>query len=240
LKTESLKDASQRLWLNMCAPTCDGTLIPTDVYHAYKDGAASGIEFIFGIPNNERLVFRSFVGKRNYEDFVLGRMADMLNHVEGSVAKELQGYIEAQAASSTEFEAESKLVEQWAALSIYFTAAKLSEAGHNVHLLYWDEEPLIENLGSGTVDVAAVLLGNIDSSQMYGSVVNEDLSEVLQALLQKFLNGDALRLYPNEVKGVDALDWKAFPHALHVSNGEMQLIEFRDEEALWEAMQAKQ
>ncbi len=240
LKAESLKDASQRLWLSMCAPTCDGTLIPADVHRAYKDGAASGIEFIFGISSKERLVFRSFVGKRNYERFVLGEMADMLNHVEGSIAKELQEYIETQAASSTEFEAESKLVEQWAALSIYFTAATLSEAGHNVRLLYWDEKPLIENLGSGTVDVAAVLLGNIDSSQMYGSVVNEDLSEVLQALLQKFLNGDALRLYPNEVKGVDAFDWEAFPHALHVSDGEIQLVEFPDEEALWSAMQAKQ
>jgi para-nitrobenzyl esterase len=105
--------------------------------------------------------------------------------------------------------------------------------------MYWGEKPLIENLGSGTVDVAAVLLGNVDSSQLYGNVIDEDLSEVLQALLQKFVNGDALRLYPNEIKGVDAFDWKAFPQTLVVSDGEVQLAEFRNEEALWSAMQEK-
>lgn len=81
-----------------------------------------------------------------------------------------------------------------------------------------------------TVDVAAALLGSIDSSQLYGNVLDEDLSEVLQSLLQKFVKGDALRLYPNEIKGVDAFDWEAFPQALVVSGGGIQLAEFRSEE----------
>ena len=49
LKTEVLKDAAQKLWRNMCAPTCDGILIPADINQAYRDKAASGIEFIFGM-----------------------------------------------------------------------------------------------------------------------------------------------------------------------------------------------
>ena len=32
LDTETLKDAAQKLWMNMCAPTCDGKLIPKQVY----------------------------------------------------------------------------------------------------------------------------------------------------------------------------------------------------------------
>lgn len=51
--------------------------------------------------------------------------------------------------------------------------------------------------------------------------MNQDLSEILQSLLYKFVNGNALRLYPNEIRGVDAIDWKAFPAALIVSGGEL-------------------
>ena len=87
--------------------------------------------------------------------------------------------------------------------------------------MYWAEKPLIENLGSGTVDAAAALLGTGEALQMYGSVMNEDLSETLQALLQKYVNGQALQLYPNEIRGVDAVDWKVFPRALIVSDGKL-------------------
>jgi para-nitrobenzyl esterase len=54
---------------------------------------------------------------------------------------------------------------------------------------------------------------------MYGSVVNVDLSEILQCMLHKYISGNALQLYTNEIKGIDALDWKAFPQALIVSDG---------------------
>ena len=87
---------------------------------------------------------------------------------------------------------------------------QLETNGNKVHLMYWDEEPLIENLGSGSVDAITALLGNSKASQMYGNVMNADLSEALQSLLVKFINGKALQLYQNEIKGVDAFNWPAF------------------------------
>ncbi|MCR4640401.1 MAG: carboxylesterase family protein [Lachnospiraceae bacterium] len=50
------------------------------------------------------------------------------------------------------------------------------------------------NLGSGTIDVIAALLGN----------------------------SDALQLYHNEIAGVDAFDWKPFPRALIASDGQLK------------------
>ena len=214
LDTEVLKDAAQKLWRNMCAPTCDGTWLPADVPGAWRNGTASGIEFIFGIPSNERQVLRSFIGDRNYGVLLSAAIADM----QGDTPDSATGtYIQAQAASPDGLEAKSRLLEQWNALGIYRAAAKLAEGGNRVRLMYWDVKPLIGKLGSGTVDAAATLLGNSDAQQMYGNVMDGDLSEILQSLLTKFMNGDALRLYPNEIKGVDALDWEAFPQALVVS-----------------------
>jgi len=65
--------------------------------------------------------------------------------------------------------------------------------------------------------VLATLFGNEDALEMYGGVVDADLSEVLQTLLHKYVIGDALQLYRNEVYGIDALDWEAFPKALIVA-----------------------
>ena len=45
--------------------------------------------------------------------------------------------------------------------------------------------------------------------------------EPLQALLQKFVSGDALQLYRNEISGFGGLDWKAFPRALIVAGGKL-------------------
>ena len=221
LDTDVLKDAAQKLWQSMCAPTCDGTWIPTDIYRAFQEGAASGIEFIIGIPNNETQVIRSFLGNQNYEDTVSIAMAGLQNYMSAVITDEVKAYIDEQTASSSELEAHSKLIEQILALYIYRTAVKLSEGGNQVHLMYWDEKTLIEKLGSGTVDAAATLLGNGDALQMYGSVMDKDLSNTLQCLLQKYINGDDLQLYSNEIRGVDAFDWETYPNALIVSEGKI-------------------
>ena len=222
LNTEALKDAAQRLWKNFCAPTCDGALIPADVYQAFQEGKASGIEFIIGIPNHEGQVLRAFVGEENYRELIFAGVEDMQNYLDGPVNDAVQAYINARTASSDELEVKAEIFEQWVALCIYRTALKLAEGGNKVHVMYWDEKPLIENLGSGTIDAAAALLGNAEAAQLYGSVVNNDLSEVLQNLIDKFITGRPLQLYSNEIKGVDEFDWEAFPKALVVSDKEFR------------------
>ena len=228
LDTEALKDAAQKLWQNMCAPTCDGALIPADVYQAYREGAASGVEFVIGIPRSEMQVLRSLIGDQNYIDGLFSAVNEMRRYMDDATAKAVQTYLEAQTAASCELEAKSKLVEQWLALCIYRSAARLAAGGNKVRLLYWGEKALIENLGSGTVDVAAALLGNDEALQMYGSVMNADLSETLQTLLVKYTSGKAMQLYPNEIKGVDAVDWKAFPKALIVADGQLSCDKIED------------
>ena len=228
LDTEALKDAAQRLWQNMCAPTCDGALLPVDVYQAYREGAASGVEFVIGIPRSEMQVLRSVIGDQNFIDGVFSAVHDLRGYMDDATANAVQAYLDAQTAAGSELEAKSKLVEQWLALCIYRSAARLSAGGNKLRLMYWGEKALIENLGSGTVDIAAALLGNGEALQMYGSVMDADLSETLQTLLVKFADGKAMQLYPNEIKGVDALDWKAFPEALIVEDGKLSCGKIED------------
>ena len=222
LDTETLKEAAQRLWRNMCAPTCDGKWLPVDINGAFREGAASGIEFIIGIPENEMQEYRSFIGKDNYEDFIALVLSEMQNSPDSRIAEAAQKYIELQKDASDGTDAKEKLVEQWLAYCMYRSAASLSEGGSKVHLMYWNRKPLIEKLGSGTIDAAAALFGNGEASQMYGNVINKDLSEVLQTLLRKFMNGEALQLYQNEIIGVDTFNWDPFPKALFVTDEKFQ------------------
>ena len=219
LNTETLKDAAQKLWQNMCAPTCAVTWIPSDVYRAYQESAASGIEFVIGIPSRESQVYRSFIGNPRFKDFLTIIDPGIHDERDASLSASIKAFIEAQTAASSEQDAKSKLFNQWNALCIYRIAAKLSEGGNTVHLMYWDEQPLIDKLGSGTVDAASTLLGNSEALEMYGNVINADLSEILQYLLQKFISGTPLQLYSNEIMGVSPFDWKPYPQAIIVANG---------------------
>ena len=122
--------ALQRLWMTMGAPTCDGKLVPKQVYEAYRNGAASGIEFIVGITGGEMQVFRSAVGRKNYEDAVNAAVDNLQGYLDGSIAEAVRAYIEAQTSASSELEAKSKLVGQWIALGIYRVAAKQIGRAH--------------------------------------------------------------------------------------------------------------
>ena len=56
-----------------------------------------------------------------------------------------------------------------------------------VHLLYRDEKPLIEKLGSGTMNAAGALLGNSEALQLYSNVMNENLSEMLCRIANRYI-----------------------------------------------------
>ncbi|MBR4904822.1 MAG: carboxylesterase family protein [Selenomonadaceae bacterium] len=220
LSTERLKEATQKLLEDLSYPTFDDKLIPLDVYDAYKKGSASGVEFLIGIARNERHVFKSFVGNKKYEDFVAKETDNFLKYLNAcypDVVKDVNAYIEEQTKVMSALEAKEKFVEQVYALSTYQCAKKLVESGNKVHILYWDVNPLIKNLGSGTVDVLATFLGNSEAAQIYGNVLNQDIAETLQNLFRKFISGEELKLFNNEIKGISAIDWKEAPQALIIS-----------------------
>ena len=221
LDAGTLKDAAKKLWRDWSAPTCDGILIPADPEQAFRKGAAADIEFVIGISTNEAQVFRAFLDNQSYEDFLTACMAVIQGNPDGFHADKVMKYIQAQGNLKSDSEAKTKLISQWIAHRIYRSAVDLAAGGSKVHLIYWDEEPLIGKLGSGTVDLAGTLLDNAEALELYGNIMNKDLSESLNCLFNKFISGDELQLYSNEIKGADAFDWKPFPEALIISDGKL-------------------
>ena len=229
LPTEKLKATAQKLWLNIVSPTRDGKLIPEDVITSYKNGAADGIEFIIGIPSNEHQIYKSFIGQQNYENYISKEIDEILSYPDAQLNQALKNYINNLTTQNiSELDAKSKFFEQWNALSAYHCAMQLAAGGNKVYLMYWEVKPLIENLGSGTVDVVSTLFENRATLQLYGNVLDPTISEILQTFLQKFIKGDELQIYNNEIKGVEAMEWKKFPDALVVSSKEFRCEPIED------------
>ena len=228
LSTEQLKDAAQKLWKYLALPTCDNKLIPSNVFNAYKNGAANGIEFIAGISKNERQIYKAFVGQENYKELISDNVVELWEYLDADSVQAVKNYIENLKKSMSEVEAHAKVLEQWHALIMYLTAIQLSAGGNKVHLIYWNVKPLIENLGSGSVDVVSAFFGNLKTSRIYGNVLDPTISEILQAFLKKFLIDSELKLYNNEIKGVKSVNWQNFPEALTVSNKEFKCESIED------------
>jgi para-nitrobenzyl esterase len=222
LDTQALKDAAQRLWHDLPTPTCDGTLVPKDVYRAWRHGSAAHVEFIVGIPSREMGAIRATIGDRNYPYVVASIVDDLRDSLGESQAKRMLERVERETGKTSEHEALAGLAQEWLMLTYYHCAAMLSDGGSDVRLLYWDQEPLLAKLGSGTTDAVATLLGNVDALALYGNVMDEDVSEVLRAMLAKFAKGERLELYHNEIANVDELEWKAFPEALIVQDDRLR------------------
>ena len=217
IPSEKLKELTQKLAQDLSSPTIDGKFISADVYNAYSSGSVSDVEFIIGISTDEKQIYRAYVGDEKYKDFMSKEAADILNYIDTNYpaeSKNIKNYIEKQKLAMTELEVNEKVWEQCYSLSLYKCAKKLVDGGSKVHLIYWDVKPLIEKLGSGTVDILAAFLENSDAAQIYGNVLNQDIAVTLQSLFKKFENGDKLQLFNNELKGIGAVYWKEFPDAL--------------------------
>ncbi len=221
ISTEKLKEVTQKLSADLSAPTRDDKFFPIDFESAYKNGSAEGVEFIIGIAPNESQVYKSHVGKEKLADFIDKEIIDGLKYFDAinpDGAQAVRDYIKEQTDKTSELEAKTKVFDQSYVLINYSCAQQLAASGCKVRLLYWDVKPLIEKLGSGTIDVLAAFLENREAAQMYGNVINQDIAEPLQNLFRKFESGDAMKLFNNEIKGIGEIDWKEFPLALVVSD----------------------
>ena len=113
-------------------------------------------------------------------------------------------------------------------VSFCYVSKLLLAGGGDARLLYWDVDAIIKNLGVGDVSLTVTVLGNSETAVAYGSVVDETIREILQALILKAVHGEEPALYNNEVDGVRAIQWENYPSVLAVSKDKIQLQAVED------------
>ena len=83
-------------------------------------------------------------------------------------------------------------------------------------------DAVIKKLGVGDINIVSTILNNSETATAYGNVTNENISEILQALILKTVHGEEPELYNNEIEGVNAIKWETYPSILTVSKDKIR------------------
>lgn len=213
-------------------PVVDGKLIKKEAEQAIRDGDAGDIRFIFGIPANEISVWM-MVGA---EDRMFKWIADMnkeLIHMykgtenEGKMEKIIEFY---KGKGIPEKEVQMRAMEYWIyKYSPLMNCRNLSKQGKTVRGFYWDVKSAVKKYGGNSISTVGALLGNDDAAQHLGEIFDMTIMKVFQKLICNELLKNKPEIEYEEVKGVDALKWKAFTPektpVLHVTNSNMEMDE---------------
>ena len=86
----------------------------------------------------------------------------------------------------------------------------LSEAGSSVRCFCWDVKGDIEKFTANTASMVTAVLGNLEIAEQMGYLHDKGLTDILQALVGKFIHGQNPELFNNELKGVSGIVWDEF------------------------------
>lgn len=201
-------------WIS-CIPNRDGKLIPSDIEKAFADGKADGICFIFGTSKDEMNAIRS--SDPANQKWLTEKLEHIFESEDGSAEAVKQIYTEAKKKYGEE-KAVNLALEYWyAEEGTNILLDKLRSRGNTAYHFFFDLNAVIEKLGSGSLGMIATILGNKDAAEKYGTIVNEDVMLILQALIVKFLRDEEMELFNNEISGVNALQWEACPKTMNIS-----------------------
>ncbi len=232
ISAEQLRDFSGKYYGILELPPRDGKLVPADIDQAYLDGVASDIEFIYGISEDDVSGWRAMlVGDvsldemtENYYKLVAEGMSkdkeEKLNAI-------LQKYIKS---GLEELEAKRALLGDFLYKACVLQDCRnLSKGGSKVKVFYWDVKGDIEKLAANSVSMITTILGNEEIAEQLGYINNRDITEVTQALIGKYIHGQSVELFKNEIKGVNGIVWNDFAEGtnsvLHIEKGKIKMDE---------------
>ena len=228
--TESeLCTLTQKLKAYMAAPKCDGKLIPADVFEAYRNGAAKDIQFVLSASGANTSAYSASVGRGFSENLFAKTVEAVLRQQKPTTAEKLNSLIADETERIGKAKAEAKFLNLWFDhIGLLLFSEALQSGGSTVRALFWDVNAVIKDLGISSVNLVSAVLGNREAAVDYGSVVNDSVREVLQTLIVKVLLDENPALYPNEVDGMDGIEWEMFPAILSFSEEKVQSMPVQD------------
>lgn len=216
---EDLKEFSIRNYCDLSAPVCDGRLIPKDIYQAARNGEAGNIEFMIGISENETGCYTSLVGEDTLASLIDLYSENFLNRHGEEKAAEIGRILSEKEAELGAFQAKAWLINiLFYSVAMLRFADCLQKSGNKVYCFHWKVKQLIEKLGSGSISLLSTLLSNSDAGAHLGTLVNSNVELIMQTLLMKFVKGEEVSLFDNELNGVNAVAWDSYPGILSVSD----------------------
>lgn len=213
VQSEQLKNFSNNHYDLLELPPRDGRLVPQDVDSEYQKGAASDVEFIFGIAADDISTWQAMLaGDVSLDDLVEMYYAELADFVGAKKADKLDALLlKYQQSGLSVSEAKRSLLADFQyKASVLHDCRTLAKSGSKVRCFYWDVKGNIDKLTANTVSIVTTILGNDRIAEQMGYLNDQNLTEIMQAFVGKFINGKPMEFFKNELKGVQKIDWQEF------------------------------
>ena len=210
---EQLRDFSKRYYNLLETPPRDGRVVPQNISQAYRNGAASDIEFIFGFAADDISTWQAMLaGEVSFDDLMETYYENFRNLVgtekENKLDALLQKYM--QPGMSVTDAKKSLLADLQYKANVLHDCRTLSAAGNLVRCFCWDVSGDIEKLTANTASMVTAILGNFEIAEQMGYLHDKGLTEIMQAIVNRFIHGQKPEFFNNELKGVSEIVWNEF------------------------------
>lgn len=232
LTSKQLEEFSAKHYDMIELPPRNGSFVPMDVEQEYLNGAASDIEFILGIAADDISGWQAMLAGdvsldaivQNYFEFFKSRVDkdkhDRLETLLNDYKKSGLSDTDSKKTILSDF--------QFKACPLH-DCNTLVKGGSVVRVFYWDVKGDIEKLTANTVSMVTSILGNADIAEQMGYLHEKNITEIMQNLVDKYINGDTPELFKNEIDGVDEISWNQYDAerecVLHIQNSSIKMAE---------------
>ena len=229
---EQLREFSKQNYDLLETPPRNGRVVPQDITQAYRSGAASGVEFVFGFAADDLSSWQAMLaGEVSLDDLMAAYYEDFRKFVGAEKAAKLDALLQnyMQPGMSITDAQNSMLADVQYKAKVLHDCKTLAAAGSKVHCFCWDVSGDIEKLTANTASMVTAILGNFEIAEQIGYLHDKGLTEIMQELIGRFLCGQKPELFNNELKGVPEIVWNEFNAdrnaVLHIQKDSIRMTE---------------
>lgn len=229
---EQLRDFSKRNYDLPETPPRDGRVVPQDISQAFKNGGASDIEFIFGFAADDITAWQAMLaGEVSLDDLMETYYENFRNIIGTEKANKLDALLQKymQSGMNITDAKKSLLADLQYKANVLHDCRTLSAAGGKVRCFCWNVSGDIEKMTANTASMVTAILGNFEIAEQMGYLHDKGLTDIMQALMGKFIHGQKPEFFNNELKGVSEIVWDEFDAdrncVLHIQKDTIRMTE---------------
>ena len=210
ISSEDLRQITKDYYANIDLAPRGSKYIDVNLEQMLESGACKDIEYIFGIASDDISVWKAMLsGEHEINSLVNSYYSSLrkiigeekgllLDKIKDIYAKESADDIEARLKLLADFQYKSAILKN---------CSLLIKGGSKVRVFYWDVSSNVEKLSSNTVSIVATILDNKEIAESMGYINSPVVTTIMDTLLHKYICGEELELFSNEIKGVNKLSW---------------------------------
>lgn len=192
------------------SPSLDVILVPKDAFDNFENYIYPSIEFMFGLPTEELGHARGILGKKISNE-MLEHYWDL--YIENLNKNQIDSLEKIQENKHKIFDEEDKafyFIEFLLYHYFVMNVANRVALKNKTYCFVWDVSSDVKTLEANSNSFLTTLLKNKESGEETGFIIDKNLHVIINKLIKKYLHGESLSLFNNEIVGVSEIGWPQY------------------------------